>query len=78
MRDDSAPASAATSATAGCRECVAGHPHCHGTLIRHSTQHCQCTDPECGCPDVVLHALTIGCDALGCRCGEIEADRFAV
>lgn len=61
-----------------CRECVAGRPHCHGTLIRHSTQHGQCTDPECSHPELLLHSLTIDCDAVGCDCHEDSRDRFAV
>ena len=51
-----------------CRECAAGTPHCHGTLIHHSTAHLQCTDHDCTHPEVLLHSLTIDCDALGCLC----------
>lgn len=60
-----------------CRECTIGRPHCHGTLIRHSTQHQQCTDADCEHVEVLLHTLTIDCEALGCRCGESELRRAA-
>lgn len=53
-----------------CRECVAGRAHCHGTLIHHWGHQPQCTEPDCGRPEVLLHSLIIDCDAVGCRCGE--------
>lgn len=62
----------------GCRECLAARPHCHGTLIRHSTQQWQCTDTDCSHPELLLHSLTIDCDAVGCDCQEDSRDRFAV
>ena len=65
-----------------CRECAAGTPHCHGTLIRHSTAHLQCTEPHCAHPEVLLHSLTVDCDALGfqcagCRCVEWDGGHFS-
>lgn len=62
-----------------CRECAAGRPHCHGTLIRHPGQRWHCTDPECAQPEILLHGLTMDCQALGCHCGEpvSPAARFA-
>lgn len=51
-----------------CRECAAGTPHCHGTLIRHATQQLQCTEPGCAHPEVLLHSLTVDCNALGFQC----------
>lgn len=62
----------------GCRECVAGRPHCHGTLIHHWHQQSQCTDPECSHPEVLLHSLSVDCDAIGCDCGERGGHRLAV
>ena len=53
-----------------CRECLAGRPHCHGTLIHHHGQKTQCTDPECNHPEVLLHSLAVDCEAVGCPCGE--------
>jgi len=53
-----------------CRECAAGRPHCHGTLIHHLGQKPQCTDPDCSHPEVLLHSLIVDCDAIGCLCGE--------
>lgn len=67
-----------TPADPGCRECRLGRPHCHGTLIRHSDRHANCTDDACAHPEVLLHTLTIDCEAVGCRCGEPEARRAAV
>ncbi|MBU3685767.1 MAG: hypothetical protein EBU23_02225 [Mycobacteriaceae bacterium] len=61
-----------------CRECVAGQPHCHGTLIRHPGQHWHCTDPDCAHPETLLHGLSIDCLALGCRCDVAPADRLAI
>jgi hypothetical protein len=52
-----------------CRECLAGRPHCHGTLIHHWGQPVQCTEPGCDHPEVLLHALRIDCEAVGCDCG---------
>lgn len=61
-----------------CRDCRAGRPHCHGTLIRHSTQHWECTDTDCDHPELFTHSLTIDCEALGCECGEQGRQRVAV
>jgi hypothetical protein len=61
-----------------CRECVAGRPHCHGTLIHHWGQPAQCTDPDCTHPEVLLHSLTVDCEAIGCACGEHGAHRLAM
>lgn len=61
-----------------CRDCLAGRPHCHGTLIRHSTQDRQCTEPGCVHPEVLTHSLTIDCESLGCDCGEQDGRRLAV
>lgn len=68
--------------TADCRRCgsddEAGRPHCHGTLIRHSMQRWQCTEPDCTDPEVLLHPLTVDCEAIGCECGEPRDRRLAV
>ena len=61
-----------------CRECVAGRPHCHGTLIHHYEQKPQCTDPECSHPEVLLHSLVVDCDAIGCQCGEHWDHQLAI
>lgn len=53
-----------------CRECLAGRPHCHGTLIHHAGQSPQCTEPGCSHPEILLHSLTVDCEAIGCECGE--------
>ena len=53
-----------------CRECLAGRPHCHGTLIHHPGQSPRCTEPGCSHPEVLLHSLTVDCAAIGCDCGE--------
>jgi hypothetical protein len=53
-----------------CRECRAGLPHCHGTLIHHSCQPTQCTEPGCSHPEVLLHSLAVDCQAIGCECDE--------
>lgn len=61
-----------------CRQCRAGRPHCHGTLVRHASQHCQCTDPDCLHPELLLHSLTIDCDAVGCDCGDEDRRLLAI
>lgn len=53
-----------------CRECRAGWPHCHGTLIQHWGQPAHCTEDGCSHPEVLLHSLTVDCDVVGCDCGE--------
>lgn len=62
----------------GCRECLAGWPHCHGTLIHHWGQRSQCTDPDCDNPEVLLHSLSVDCDAIGCDCGARGGHRLVV
>lgn len=54
--------------SADCRDCLAGRPHCHGTLLRHPGRYWQCTEPDCDHPDTLLHSLSIECDAVGCEC----------
>ena len=61
-----------------CRECLAGLPHCHGTLIRHPGQHLQCTEPDCTHPDMFLHSLSIDCAAIGCECCAYDDGAIAV
>ncbi len=61
-----------------CRECLAGRPHCHGTLIRHHGQYWQCTDPGCTNPEILLHSLVVDCEALGCRCADECAQPVAL
>lgn len=65
-----------------CRQCLAGRPHCHGTLIQHWGQHwgrqLQCTDPDCTHPEVLLHSLSVDCDVIGCECGEHTGHQLAV
>lgn len=61
-----------------CRECIAGRPHCHGTLIRHAGQRWQCTEPDCTYPEVLLHSLSIDCEAVGCECGSRDDNQLAV
>ncbi|MGI9124749.1 MAG: hypothetical protein ACR2JM_08350 [Mycobacterium sp.] len=61
-----------------CRECATGRPHCHGTLIRHSGHHLQCTEPDCSHPEVLLHSLTVDCEAIGCDCTEDRGQRLAI
>lgn len=62
----------------GCRQCRLGRPHCHGTLVRHSGRHADCTDPGCTHSEVLLHSLTIDCAAVGCHCGDTAGHRAAV
>lgn len=55
-----------------CRDCRAGLEHCHGTVIHHPAVRAECTESECAMPEVV-HAFSIDCDALGCRCGVVAS-----
>ena len=68
----------ATPHTLSCRDCAAGRAHCHGTLICHPGLFRECTEPECGHPEALLHSLTVDCDALGCECGVPRAGRLAM
>jgi hypothetical protein len=61
-----------------CRECLAGQPHCHGTLIRHHGVHRQCTEADCAHPEVLMHALEVDCEAIGCECGDRGERRLAI
>jgi hypothetical protein len=61
-----------------CRECRAGLGHCHGTLIRHSRHHSECTEDGCTSPELILHALVINCDAVGCDCAQQTEQRIAI
>lgn len=69
-----------TTEHAACRDCGAGRPHCHGTLIRHGAHAAHCTEPECSHPEVLLHSLVVDCEAIGCPCGaeENRDDRLAI
>jgi hypothetical protein len=51
-----------------CRECEAGLEHCHGTLIRHALWHSECTEEDCGSPELIVHTLVVDCDVVGCEC----------
>jgi hypothetical protein len=53
----------------GCRECLAGWDHCHGTLIHHAAHRSECTEDGCEHPEGVPHAFSIDCGAVGCPCG---------
>lgn len=61
-----------------CRECVAGRPHCHGTLIRHPDGHQQCTEPDCSHPELLMHSFLVDCGTLGCECADDDRHRLAV
>lgn len=61
----------------GCRDCMAERLHCHGTLIEHWGQRPDCTEPDCSSPEVLLHALTIDCEAIGCGCATSAMHRRA-
>jgi hypothetical protein len=71
-----------TGVVNGCRECLAGRQHCHGTLIHHGGRHGgrqpQCTDPDCTHPEVLLHSLSVDCAATGCDCDEDRGHHVAV
>nr|WP_170310440.1 hypothetical protein [Mycolicibacterium sarraceniae] len=61
-----------------CRECTAGLGHCHGTLILHTAHREECTEEGCTAPELILHALVIDCDTVGCDCSQQTSVRFAV
>ena len=44
--------------------------HCHGTVIHHARHRSDCTEDGCETPEV-LHAFSIDCDAIGCRCAQV-------
>lgn len=47
--------------------------HCHGTLIRHWLHRSECTEDGCTSPELMPHAFVVDCDAVGCRCAEVDA-----
>jgi len=53
--------------SSGCRECLAGLEHCHGTVIHHAWYGTECTEDGCVTPEVV-HTFSVDCDAVGCTC----------
>jgi hypothetical protein len=53
-----------------CWKCEAAWDHCHGTVIRHSLRHTECTQSDCPSPELVPHTLIIDCDVVGCDCGQ--------
>ena len=57
--------------TAGtCRECAAGWEHCHGTVLRHSLRHWECTESDCPGPELIPHTVVLGCEVAGCDCDQ--------
>ena len=56
-----------------CRDCRAGLEHCHGTLIRHWLHRAECTEEGCTSPELMAHAFVVDCDAVGCRCADVDA-----
>jgi hypothetical protein len=58
------------NAAATCRSCEAGWEHCHGTVVRHSLRHWECTDVDCPSPELVPHSVIIDCEAVGCACDQ--------
>lgn len=49
-----------------CFDCGYRLEHCHGTLVRHSREIAECTDPECVLPELVCHALVVDCVEVSC------------
>lgn len=61
-----------------CFDCGDRVEHCHGTLIRHTRDLAECTEPECTVPEVACHALVIDCVELACAwCGTTRVRRAA-
>ncbi|MFI9383797.1 hypothetical protein [Kutzneria sp. NPDC052558] len=53
-----------------CGNCTRGLDHCHGTLIVHTTEFTECTEPMCEDLDEVRHLAIVDCSAVdgGCDC----------
>lgn len=53
-----------------CISCSAGLDHCHGTLVLHTDDVVECTEPGCRDYDRIRHTLTLTCDEIpgGCHC----------
>ena len=47
-------------------------------MIRHPGRRGQCTEPQCTHAEILLHSLTVDCEAIGCECGSHDARRLAV
>ncbi len=53
-----------------CWKCAVGWEHCHGTVIRHWLGRAECTEDDCPGPELIMHAMVIDCDAVGCSCAQ--------
>lgn len=51
-----------------CPRCRAGLAHCHGTIIDHRLRRPECTEDGCSDTEPALHAFSMGCEAVDCRC----------
>lgn len=51
-----------------CPSCTTDLDHCHGTLVLHSDELVECTEPGCHDFDLIRHALTVTCEEVDGEC----------
>ncbi|WP_459714724.1 hypothetical protein [Actinophytocola sp. KF-1] len=49
-----------------CFDCGDRVEHCHGTLVRHTRDVAECTEPDCTVPELACHTLVVDCVELSC------------
>ena len=49
-----------------CSDCGVRVEHCHGTLVRHTGDVAECTEPDCTVPEPACHTLVVHCVELDC------------
>ena len=63
-----------------CVNCTRGLDHCHGTLIVHTTEFAECTEPTCEDLDSSRHLAIVDCSAVdgGCDCVSVLDEQVIV
>ena len=63
-----------------CVNCTRGLDHCHGTLIVHTTEFTECTEPMCEDLDDARHLAVVDCSAVdgGCDCVSVLDEQVIV
>ena len=63
-----------------CVNCTRGLDHCHGTLIVHTTEFAECTEPMCADLDSSRHLAIVDCSAVdgGCDCVSVLDEQVIV
>ncbi|GAA5156910.1 MULTISPECIES: hypothetical protein [Amycolatopsis] len=62
-----------------CPNCVADLDHCHGTLIVHTDEVVECSEPGCRDFDRVRHTFVVTCEEVDgdCHCTASLIEEYA-